>query len=202
MAFQDFDLIQERRRNVRAQQLKRRITIAVVSFIVILLLAAAAVCAVVYKNHLDEKNTATKRENKTPPSPASKASPEKQPPPKPVPEKKQAPAAPAPKEKEAPAPAPEIVQTPAPAPLADNAVKALCALTDYPDVCATSLSKALTANAAASGPKELVKASINATNDGLDQALSTAILLLWLVKLLLRMDQPASNDGFWLKGRC
>ncbi|KAL3535467.1 hypothetical protein ACH5RR_003928 [Cinchona calisaya] len=50
MAFQDFDLISERRKTERQQKLKRRITIAVASTIILVLLVAAAVCAVVYKD--------------------------------------------------------------------------------------------------------------------------------------------------------
>lgn len=52
MAFQDFDLISQRRENERRRKLRRRITIAVVSTTVLALVVAAAVCAVVYKDRL------------------------------------------------------------------------------------------------------------------------------------------------------
>lgn len=52
MAFQDFDLISERRKGEKQRKLRRRITIAVVSTIVLVLIVAAAVCAVAYKDRL------------------------------------------------------------------------------------------------------------------------------------------------------
>ncbi|KAI3447260.1 hypothetical protein Pfo_003925 [Paulownia fortunei] len=53
MAFQDFDMISQRRQQERKQKIRRRITIAVVSSVVVVLIAAAAVCVVVYKNNQD-----------------------------------------------------------------------------------------------------------------------------------------------------
>ncbi|KAL3532754.1 hypothetical protein ACH5RR_006275 [Cinchona calisaya] len=74
MAFQDFDLISERRKNERQQKIKRRITIAVVSTIVLVLVVAVAVCAVVYK---DRFYTNSSQANNAPstPHPAAKAPP-------------------------------------------------------------------------------------------------------------------------------
>ncbi|GFP82142.1 probable pectinesterase/pectinesterase inhibitor 13 [Phtheirospermum japonicum] len=51
MAFQDFDLISQRRQQERQKKIRRRITIAVVSTFVVLLIAGAAVCAVVYQKN-------------------------------------------------------------------------------------------------------------------------------------------------------
>lgn len=50
MAFQDFDIIQNRRKQERQQRLRRRITIAVVSIVVVLVVVAAAIGTVMYVN--------------------------------------------------------------------------------------------------------------------------------------------------------
>ncbi|KAL6519250.1 hypothetical protein OROGR_018570 [Orobanche gracilis] len=74
MAFQDFDMISQRRQQERKQKIRRRITIAVVSCVVVVLMAAAAVCTVIYQKNL----TRSSEGNSNRPSPA---------PPKPVAEK-------------------------------------------------------------------------------------------------------------------
>lgn len=68
MAFQDFDLISQRRQQERKAKIRKRIMIAVVSFVVILLIAAAAVCVVIYKNN---EKLATEQNTKSP-TPAAK----------------------------------------------------------------------------------------------------------------------------------
>ncbi|CAA2975643.1 pectinesterase pectinesterase inhibitor 45 [Olea europaea subsp. europaea] len=55
MAFQDFDLIKERRKQERQQKIRRRITIAIVSSVVVLLVVSAAIGVVFY----DQKNADT-----------------------------------------------------------------------------------------------------------------------------------------------
>ncbi|KAL2503385.1 putative pectinesterase/pectinesterase inhibitor 13 [Forsythia ovata] len=55
MAFQDFDLITERRKQEREQKIRRRITTAIVSSVFIILVVAAAIGAVVY----NQKNADT-----------------------------------------------------------------------------------------------------------------------------------------------
>ncbi|KAI4335145.1 hypothetical protein L6164_013818 [Bauhinia variegata] len=59
MAFQDFDLISDRRKEERKQKIKKRIMIAVVSILVLIGLAAAAVFVLVEQN----KNAGEKNEN-------------------------------------------------------------------------------------------------------------------------------------------
>lgn len=51
MAFQDFDLITQRRQQEKQKQMKKRIMIGLVSTLVIVLIAAAAVCAVTYQKN-------------------------------------------------------------------------------------------------------------------------------------------------------
>ncbi|KAL6507105.1 hypothetical protein OROHE_022004 [Orobanche hederae] len=67
MAFQDFDMISQRRQQERKQKIRRRITIAVVSCVVVVLMAAAAVCAVVYQKNL----TMSSEKNSNKPGPAA-----------------------------------------------------------------------------------------------------------------------------------
>ncbi|XP_057466931.1 probable pectinesterase/pectinesterase inhibitor 13 [Actinidia eriantha] len=50
MAFQDFNLISERRQNEKKQKLKKKIIIGSVSAFVLLLVIASAVCVVIYNN--------------------------------------------------------------------------------------------------------------------------------------------------------
>ncbi|PIN08429.1 Pectinesterase [Handroanthus impetiginosus] len=64
MAFQDFDLISQRRKQERQQKIRRRITIVVVSTVVVLLIAAAAACVVVYQNKNQDVKT-EENSNKT-----------------------------------------------------------------------------------------------------------------------------------------
>ncbi|XP_073141526.1 putative pectinesterase/pectinesterase inhibitor 45 [Henckelia pumila] len=56
MAFQDFDLISQRKKQERQQKIRRRITIALSSSVGVLLLVAAAVCAVMYEKNQDSSS--------------------------------------------------------------------------------------------------------------------------------------------------
>ncbi|CAK9143270.1 unnamed protein product [Ilex paraguariensis] len=61
MAFQDFDLLSERRKNERKLKLRKRIAIAAFSSVVLILIVAAAVCAVIYRNHQTQTDQPQKK---------------------------------------------------------------------------------------------------------------------------------------------
>ncbi|GER36119.1 plant invertase/pectin methylesterase inhibitor [Striga asiatica] len=71
MAFQDFDLISQRRQQERRNKIRRRIMIGVFSTVAILLIAATAVCAVVYQRNQSESGPAHdhSKHSPTPPKP-------------------------------------------------------------------------------------------------------------------------------------
>lgn len=147
MAFQDFDLIQERRRLERQQKFKKRITLAIVSiFILLLLVAAAVACLVVLKDQKNGQQKEGKKESpkSTPTSKKSSPSPSSQ-------------------------PSKSMVVD------SDKAIKAVCASTDYQERCETSLLDAVKANTASlSKPVEFLKASMTSASEELDKVIKSA----------------------------
>jgi len=65
MAFQDFDIIQNRRKQERQQRLRRRITIAIVSIVVVLVVVAAAIGAVMYRNRQQQDASSSNQHTKS-----------------------------------------------------------------------------------------------------------------------------------------
>ncbi|KAK4428767.1 putative pectinesterase/pectinesterase inhibitor 13 [Sesamum alatum] len=66
MAFQDFDLISQRRQLERRQRLKKRIIIGLLSIVVVLLMAAASVCAVTYMKNQEAAKRKQKDSDESP----------------------------------------------------------------------------------------------------------------------------------------
>ncbi|KAL4336253.1 hypothetical protein GQ457_07G039360 [Hibiscus cannabinus] len=113
MVFQDFEIIQERRRQERQRTLKKRITIALVAIFVIAGIAAAAALAFVSLSSNTEKSNKT--ENKGHNSNSDEHKPSDQPPPSTTPPSPKAPATPEPSSLPAPFQKPPS-SAPAPSP--------------------------------------------------------------------------------------
>ncbi|KAK8550372.1 hypothetical protein V6N13_118891 [Hibiscus sabdariffa] len=113
MVFQDFEIIQERRRQERQRTLKKRITIALVAIFVIAGIAAAAALAFVSLSSNTEKSNKT--ENKGHNSNSDEHKPNHQPPPSTTPPSPKAPATPEPSSLPAPFQKPPS-SAPAPSP--------------------------------------------------------------------------------------
>ncbi|CAI9783408.1 unnamed protein product [Fraxinus pennsylvanica] len=74
MAFQDFDLITERRKQERQQKMRRRITIAILSSVVVILVVAAAIGVVFYnQENADTTNKEPKNAAHSAPKPVVRA---------------------------------------------------------------------------------------------------------------------------------
>ncbi|MFQ6667810.1 hypothetical protein Gotur_033694 [Gossypium turneri] len=127
MVFQDFDIIQERRRQERQRKLKKRLTIALVAIFVIAGIAAAGALAFISmknsskkseKNKSDDNSKADDSKPKDNPPPSTPSTPPSTPSTPPSPPKPSSPPSPKPPAPAAPAPAPKALFPPAPKPLA------------------------------------------------------------------------------------
>lgn len=151
MVFQDFDLIQERRRLERARKFKRKIKIGIISTLILLVLIGAAfACLILTKNHSaaaassekKKKGSSSEQESKSAPS-ATKADP-------------------------SPPSASAINSNISVEP--EKAIKVLCASTDYKNTCEKTLKDAVKENKTRSlwNPVELLQASMAKTSKELD----------------------------------
>lgn len=201
MVFQDFDIIQERRRQDRQRKLKKRLTIALVALLVIAGIAAAGALAFISMKNTGKKSEKNKADDSkpkdnpppstpsTPPStPSTPPSPPKPPAaalplPLPIPKASLPPAA-APKPSSLPARAPVKAPKSAPAPSpsfgeAANALReSVCDVSTFKENCANTIGKTLQENPqSATHHKELVKSFITKTTEELDKAFTKASTL-------------------------
>lgn len=155
MAFQDFDLIQERRRVEKSRKFKRKITIGIVSILVLLVIVGAAFAGLVLmKKHPDEKKREDGNYNSQSESAPSTT--------KATPDPSSSPSSPSLNSSKA---------EPA------MAIKILCASTDYQKTCETTLLDAVKKNKSSGSlwsPAELLQASMATTSKELDKVIQSA----------------------------
>lgn len=170
MAFQDFDLISERRKREKQAKLRKRIITASVLVVIILLAAAAAFAYfVVLKAPHQEKgkhSTKTNKSHKSKSSPSSSKSDGNED------SSSSSPSSSAsettPESSSSSSGEVNLVQS-------EKAIKTMCAGTDFTTTCEDSMNKAAKENAsAAQNPKDLLKASMAIAVEEIEKAVKKA----------------------------
>jgi len=143
MAFQDFDLISERRRNEKKQRMRKRIMIGVVSTIVLVGMIGAVLFVVVKNDDTGNGNGNTNANAKS----TNKARTSHSPPAK----------------AEDDSPKGEVAHT-------EKLVKMVCSSADFKDKCEEPLNKAMEKDSKLSEPKDLLKAYVKLAEEEVSKA--------------------------------
>ncbi|KAM7274617.1 hypothetical protein ACFE04_016483 [Oxalis oulophora] len=142
MAFQDFDLISERRKAERERKIKKRIVLGAISAFVLVALVCAAVVVVVDKDKDKDKDKGSHEEDSG---------------------KKQSASPSPPKSDKSDDSTKEITHT-------QKLIKTMCNATAYQEKCKTTLNSAVKENPKMEEPKEFIQFAISAASDEIIKA--------------------------------